>query len=112
MALNKLLTFSPVIAAPILHRRELARVGWNSGGCCWWPAASHPRKGKPVVMPGRKAIGPWFVCVAASSDAVAILGHGSLAAERMELCCDRLDSGRGTSDSWQFDDDGEASFSC
>ena len=35
MALNKLLTFSPVMAASIPHRRELARVGWNSGGCCW-----------------------------------------------------------------------------
>lgn len=37
--------------------------------------------------------------------------HGSLAAERMGLCCVGLDSPLGASDSWQFDDDGEASFS-
>ena len=39
-----------------------------------WPAASHPRKGKPAAMPGRKAIGPTAAQVAG----------GSLAAERVD----------------------------
>ena len=51
----------PVVAASVLHRRGFGCVGWSSGGSHWWPAASHPRKGKPVVMPGRKARGPCVV---------------------------------------------------
>ena len=75
MALNKLLTFSPVLcreypvfAGCTLRWLPQFRTGvslLSSAGvpvvCCCWPAASHPRKGKPVVMPGRKARGPWVV---------------------------------------------------
>jgi hypothetical protein len=49
----------------------------KTGGCVLVrPAASHPRKGKPVAMPGRKAIGPIVVQTASGSLAAEGVDYG------------------------------------